>query len=288
MAGFCTQCGRPLPENGVCSCNAQPVAPQQPMYQQPTPQQPVPQQPMAQQQAPQYQPPYVPYPQQPYPQYPQYRMAPVNRGPSVFSRFFKTVLDYLKDPVGTSRNVMDRRDVVSGSLAAALCAILILLGSMLYIIARDFDFGSRVPAWIIMSIFAPAVAIGATFGVLFVLTKIAKLPVDPMGLLAATCINSLLAAVLLAASMLLSMIGPFVFELFAILMFAAWAVTTFTMIFQVLNIKMNIISIALLTVSMAVAYIIVIMILNWFLFDGTPLLYITDSTPSFDYLYSLF
>ena len=269
---FCTQCGKPLPEDGVCACGAQSEMPQQPMAQQ----------------APAYQPPYVPYPQQPYAPYPQQPMAPVRQGPSVFSKFSKTFLAYLKDPVGTSRNVMDRRDIVGGGLAAALCSVLILLGSMLYIVARDFDFGSRIPAWIVMSLFAPVVAIGITFCVLFALAKIAKLPVDPVGLLAATSVNSLLPACLLAASTLLGMIGTAVFEIFAILMFAAWAVTTFTMIFQVLNIKMNIISISLLTVGMAVAYIFVIMILNWFLFDGTPLFYITDSTPSFDYYYSLF
>ncbi|MBE6985286.1 MAG: hypothetical protein E7434_06740 [Ruminococcaceae bacterium] len=277
MAGFCTSCGKPLPENGVCSCNAQMNAPQQPYPQQPypqyQPQQPYPQQPYPQQ-------PYAPYPQQPYAPYPAY---PVRQGPSAFSKFFKTIADYFKDPVGTSRSVLEKRDILSGSLTAALCVILALLGSMLYIVVQDFDFGSRVPAWIVMSIFAPAIAIGITFGVLFLLSKIAKNPTDPVGLLSATCINALLPACLLAASMLLGMIGTIVFEIFAILMFAAWAVTTFTMIFQVLNIKMNIISIGLLVVALAVAYIIVIMLLNWFLFDGSPLLYITDSTiPVYD------
>jgi len=32
MAGFCTRCGRPLPESGICPCTQQP---QQPQYQQP-------------------------------------------------------------------------------------------------------------------------------------------------------------------------------------------------------------------------------------------------------------
>ena len=42
MAGFCTRCGRPLPESGICPCTQQP---QQPQYQQPQHQQP--QQPQA-------------------------------------------------------------------------------------------------------------------------------------------------------------------------------------------------------------------------------------------------
>ena len=42
MAGFCTRCGRPLPESGICPCTQQA---QQPQYQQPQHQQP--QQPQA-------------------------------------------------------------------------------------------------------------------------------------------------------------------------------------------------------------------------------------------------
>ncbi len=298
MAGFCTSCGKPLPDSGVCSCGAGFVnpqdgetsllTPQMNVPQQPQmniPQQPpmtAPQQPFAPYPPQQFSPPQQPYapypPQQPYAPYPP--MAPVRQGPSAFGKFFKTIVNYFKDPVGTSRNVLEHRDILSGGLTAALCAILTLLGTMLYILVRGFNFGARVPAWIVMSIFAPAVAIGISFGVIFLLAKIAKTNVNPLGLLAATAINALIPAGLLAASMLLSMIGAVVFEIFAILMFAAWAITTLTLVFQVLNIKMNIVSLSLLVVGFAVAYLIVIMMLNWFLFDGSPLLYINDATPS--------
>lgn len=30
MAGFCTRCGRPLPESGICPCTQQPQQPQAP------------------------------------------------------------------------------------------------------------------------------------------------------------------------------------------------------------------------------------------------------------------
>ena len=280
MAGFCTSCGKPLPENGICPCKAQ-AAPQQPYA---APQQPyaAPQQPYAAPQQP-YAAPQQPYTtQQTYMANTQQPIAPytpvvlVRQGPSAFGKFFKTVLDYFKDPVGASRTVLDSRDIVSGGLAAAACVLLTLLGTLLFALVADrFDFGDVAPAWIVMSIFGPALAIGITFGLAMALAKIAKLPVDPMGLLSVTCINTILPACLLAASMLLGMIGGLVFEIFAILLFAAWAVTAFTMIFQVLNIKMNIISIAVLIAGMAVAFIIIMLLLNWFLFDGNISLFIS-------------
>ena len=53
MANFCTKCGRPLPEDGICPCTLQqPVNPEAPQAQA-EPQYRIPQQP--QYQAPQYQ-----------------------------------------------------------------------------------------------------------------------------------------------------------------------------------------------------------------------------------------
>lgn len=303
MAGFCIFCGNPLPEDGVCPCRAQANAQAQPDYQQPNyqaqyqqaqqpnhqtqyqqPQQPEYQPQYQQPQQPeyqaQYQQPYNPYQpnpgysQQPYNPYPP--MAPTRQGPSVISKFLATVSEYLKDPVHTSREVMDRKDIISGGISLALCSLLILLGSLFFVLARGYEFGDRVPSWIVMGLFAPIAAVGITFAVIFALARIGKQMVDPMGLFAAVCINTLIPAFLLGASMLLSMIGTFVFELFAILMFAAWIVTTFTLIFQVLNIKMNIISIAVLMIGIAVAYVLIVLMLNWFFFHGNIQFFLAD------------
>lgn len=266
MAGFCTSCGKPLPENGVCACKVQQQnAPQQPVQQQPYPQQPYAQQPYAQQ----------PYAQQ---AQPVYIVRP--QGPSVFSNYMKVLTGYFKDPVGTTRTTLEKKDITSGGITMAAAVLFTLLGTLFFTLVRDiYDFGDVVPAWIVVSIFGPAIAYGVTFGVLFMLAKLAKINVDPIGLLSAVGISSVLPVILLAASMLLGMASAVVFEILAVLMFAAWIVNVFTLIFHVLNIKMNIVNTLLLIVCLAAAYYMIVMLLNWLLFDGYIVAYIGSMYP---------
>ena len=102
MAGFCTKCGRPLPENGICPCTQQAQVPPQaqpvPQYQ--------PQQPQYQPKQPQYQPQQQQY-------QPQYQQAPVQtppkaepqppKEPSAFGLAIadlpKKFIRFVKDPV---------------------------------------------------------------------------------------------------------------------------------------------------------------------------------------------
>ncbi len=291
MAGFCTSCGSPLPENGVCPCKAaQPQQPTNPNFQQPQ------QQPYQQQQYQQpYQQPYQqqqyqqPYQQQPYQQpytpYPQQPVYPVRQGPSVFSNFFKVVGSYFKDPVGTSRSVLEKKDIASGALSVAACTLLALIGTLLFILVVVLenytyygyslrDFGDYAIAWVIVGLFAPILAVGITFCVIYALTKLSKSDVDPIGLLSAIGINTLIPACLLAVSMVMSMLSSVIFEILAVMMFAAWIVGVFVLIFQVLNIKMSIVSYALLIAGITAAYYMIVMLLNWLVFNGDIVTYI--------------
>lgn len=247
MAGFCTSCGKPLPESGVCECRAQ-----QPVQQKPV------QQPAQQPQA----------------------VYIVRQGPSAFSNYMKVLTGYLKDPVGTTRSTMEKKDIVSAGITAGAAILLTLLGTMFFTLVQDlFDFGDVAPAWIVVSIFAPILAYGITFGALFALTKMSKINVDPVGLISAVCVNSIIPVCLLAVSMLLGMVSPVIFEIFAVLMFAAWIVNVFTMVFQVLNIKMNIVNTMLLIVCMAAAFYIIVMLMSWLIFDGNFVVYIGSLYP---------
>ena len=260
MAGFCTSCGKPLPENGVCSCQTQQPPVQQQSYQQQSYQQ-------------------QPYQQQPYVQpQPVYIVRP--QGPSVFGEYMKKLVAYFKDPAGTTRSVLEKKDIASGGITMAAAVLFTLLGTMLFILIRDwFDFGDVVPAWIVLGLFGPVLAYGITFGILFALTKMAKINVDPIGLISAVGFSSILPVALLAVSMLLGMISAVVFEIFAVLMFAAWIVNVFTLVFQVLDIKLNLIGTLLLIGGMAVAYYIIIMLLNWLIFDGNIVAFIGSIYP---------
>lgn len=262
MAGFCTSCGRPLPENGVCPCKAaaQPQQPSEPIYQQ---------QPYQQQ----YQPSY----QQP--------VYPVRQGPSAFAKFFNVMGSYFKDPVGTSRSVLEKKDIISGGLSIAACTLFSLIGTLLFVLVVILDkytyygysirdFGDYAPAWVVVGLFAPALAVGITFCVIFVLAKLSKNDVDPIGLFSAIGINTLIPACLLAVSMVMSLLSTVIFEILAVMMFAAWIIGVFTLIFQVLNIKMNIISYALLIAGLTAAYYMIVMLLNWLVFNGDIVAYI--------------
>ena len=99
MAGFCTRCGRPLPESGICPCTQQA---QQPQYQQPQHQQP----------------------QQP--------QAP--KEPSAFGLAIKGLpqlwLSYCKDPIGTTRKAVEKHDFLSGILMAAVTYIAVFFATL--------------------------------------------------------------------------------------------------------------------------------------------------------------
>lgn len=270
MAGFCVKCGKPLPENGICSCTQ--AAPQQPQYQQPqyqqTPYQQTPYQQPQYQQAPYQQPQY----QQGYPVY-----VPMKQGPSAFQKFVKVLGSYFKDPVGATRAAYEQKDISSSAIVMCAGILFTLLGTLFFSLVQHMewlDFGDLVPAWLILSIFAAPIAYGLTWLLAFAAAKLSGTNIDPLGTLAAVGVSGILPTFLLAASMLLGMAHCLIFEIMAILMFAAWAVNAFTLVLQVLKVKMNIINTLVLIVGLAVAFIVIVLLLNWFIFDGNYGLYI--------------
>ena len=94
------------------------------------------------------------------------------------------------------------------------------------------------------------------------------LRVDFRAVVAATGVSSVLVVMLLAASMLLSMISPIVFEIFVILACGAWIVGFFTTVFQVFGIKMNIINTVVVVLGIAVATYAVVELITWLAFNA--------------------
>lgn len=279
MAGFCTKCGRPLPENGICPCSMQPgnMTP---------PQGNVPPQGYAPQQG--YMPPqgYAPQqgnvtpqgyaPQQGYvpPQGympPQYNPAP--KQDSAFVAALKNLpnlfLGYFRDPVGTSRLASEKKDFLSGLIIMAMSVILTLLGTLFFTLVHYngfgyFGFGWVAPRWIGISFLAPILAFGITIGLIYLLSLIAKANLDFRSVLATIGVNAVIPVCLLAVSMLAGMISVVVFEIFAVLMCAAWVVSFFTMVFQVFDFKMNIVNTLLLIAGLAIAFYVIVMLVTWF------------------------
>ena len=62
------------------------------------------------------------------------------------------------------------------------------------------------------------------------------------------------------------MISPIIFELFAILLCAAWLVGLFVSIMQVFDIKMNIVTVFILLLGLTVACYAVVELMTWFVY----------------------
>ena len=260
MAGFCTKCGRPLPEDGICPCTMQQpqgnAAPEQPQ-EAPQPQA-----------APQFQ--AAPQPQG----YvaPQYSTKPSKVGMALgggLKNLPNLLVGYFRDPVGTTRLASEKKDFVSGLIMMGLSVILTLLGTLFFGLIHlngvtYWSFGKLVLPWLGITILGPIVAYVITIGLIYVLTAIAKMRVDFRSVVAVAGVSSVLPVVLLAVSMLAGMISPIIFEIFAVLMCAAWAVGFFTTVFQVFGIKMNIINTLVLILGLAVACYAIVLLMTWF------------------------
>ncbi len=257
MAGFCTKCGRPLPENGVCPCTMQQ-------------ENAVPQQGYAPPQG--YAPQQQGYaPQQGYTP-PQYSTSPSKVGKALggsLKNLPNLWVGYFRDPVGTTRLASEKKDYVSGLIMMGLSVILTLLGTLFFGLIHlnevtYWDFGDLVLPWLGISFLGPIVAYVITIGLLYILTAIAKMRVDLRSVIAIVGVGSVLPVVLLAVSMLAGMISPIIFEIFAVLMCAAWAVSFFTTVSQVLGIKMNIVNTFMLILGITVAVYAIVLLLTWF------------------------
>ena len=164
MANFCTKCGRPLPEDGICPCTLQqPVNPEAPQAQA-EPQYRIPQQP--QYQAPQY-------------QAPQYQTAapvqapPAPKEPSAFGKAItdlpKKFLRFIKNPIATIQASVEKKDLMGGIVGMAVSVIACFLATLVY--ALRWGFGFAAWAWIVVGMFAPVVACGFTLLGYFVMSK---------------------------------------------------------------------------------------------------------------------
>lgn len=141
MAGFCTKCGRPLPESGVCPCTMQ-----QPQYQQ-----------QSQYQQPQYQQPQY---QQQY-QQPQYQQPAAPQQPSAFGLAMKNLpklwLAYFKNPIGATRKAVEQKDFLSGIILAVITYISVFFATLVYVLRIGVHF--PVGAWLVGSLMMPGVCL---------------------------------------------------------------------------------------------------------------------------------
>ena len=305
MAGFCTKCGRPLPESGVCPCTQveqpQYEAPQyqQPQYQAPQYQQPQYQAPQYQQpqyQAPQYQQPQYEAPQYQQPQYqaPQYQQQqyqapqhqqpvqapPQPKEPSAFGLALadlpKKFIRFIKNPVAELKSAAEKKDLLGGIIGLAAAVISCFFATLVYALRWKSEYASFPAwAWIAVGLFAPVVAGGITLLGYFVLTKINKIEADFQGILAVVGTGALVPAALTLTSCLLTLIGSWFFGAIGMVIFAVWAITAVVTVFHVYQVPPKALNLLILLGFFVVGYVAMDNMRGWLI----------DSTVRFSYDY---
>lgn len=242
MAGFCTKCGKPLPEDGVCPCTLS--APAQPAN---------------------------PYAAVDYT--PATNGAPAQ--PSAFSIALKNAPSmlkaYFRNPIGTSRIAADKRDVMSGVISA-LGLLIVSFLSFLFIALRYMSISESgvkstyfpAAAWIVNGLFLPVIAVAMTIIIIYAMAGVSRVRVDFSSVLASIGVNCILPAIVLFVGMLLSMITPWFFDLACQLTFATWMVLTFILVTQVFGIKLSLGNILLFILLVVASYYSVALLKGWF------------------------
>ena len=262
MAGFCTKCGRPLPESGVCPCTQG----EQPQHQAPQYQQP--QYQAAQNQQPQYQ-----APQYQQPQYqPQYQ-APVQtppepKEPSAFGLAMadlpKKFIRFVKDPVAELKSTAEKKDLLGGIIGLAVAVIACFFATLVYALRWKSSYAPFPAwAWLAVGLFAPVVAGGVTLLGYFVLAKINKLEADFKSILAVVGTGALVPAALTLTSCVLTLITSWFFGAIGVLIFAIWAITAVVTVFHVYNVPSKALNLLLLLGFFVVGYVALDSMRDW-------------------------
>lgn len=221
MAGYCTKCGRPLPDNGICPCTLQskpaPKAQQNPIV-------------------------------------------------TVLVNLPRLWRSYFRDPIATPRLAGERRDWITGAAMLILLELVsflsVLMLTLRYGMARFFFV---VPQWSTAGLVCPLVAMAAMFGMTYLLSAMSGMRADFRTVIAVLGVSAVLPLSLLVVSALLSLVHLSLFTVFTVLIFASWIVSFFVMLYQVLNLRLNLLSMLALIGGMAIVYAAVAFSRNWLL-----------------------
>lgn len=226
MDGYCPRCGKPLPEDGVCDCAAQPK-PAGGSY------------------------------------VPPYYSAPRPLG-AALTNLPSLIVGYLKNPIGTSRLAMEKRDTASAVLMMILTVVVSFFTCLLLTVRYSSGrFGRIAIEWALTGLAAPLAAFGVTFGVLYLMVSLAGVRTDSRRMLALMGVNTLLPLVFMVLSMVLSMVHLAAFEIFTVMIYGAWIVSFLMMMVHGLGIRLNVINSAVLVCGMTVGYFLVNFLRGW-------------------------
>lgn len=170
---------------------------------------------------------------------------------------------YWRDPVALTRRLGERRDWLRGLLVLLAALAASILSTLSFSLRYASGFAHVFVPWITTGVFAPLITIAASFGILYLLTALAKMRVDLRAATAMLGVNAMLPLTLMTASVLLSLLHPYVFHALSLLALLAWCVSFFSVLYEGFSLRMNSLSLLVLVGGMAVPCAAVVLLRNW-------------------------
>ena len=238
MAKFCTYCGKPLPESGVCDCEASQAAGQQ-----------QPQEPQAQPQEPQGQ------PQQPQGQSQQPQGQPVSE--NVYVKKTKTVVsqsvpfvkEYWKEPMNATVKVLREKNlalaVVMMVVNAIVTGLLLFtcyskIGGALKDAVGRVDISVPFFSHLLLGIVMALVAMALSAVLLFLLLKACKVDANFVYVIVAVGVNTVPCTLCLVLALLLALFGWTTGVVLALVLgCVAWGALGFLLLTKVFGVKVT-------------------------------------------------
>lgn len=234
MAGFCTRCGRPLPEDGKCA--------------------------------------FCPPIDSTVGYAPQEKKAPAPQGdtPSGFSQmisgYFAFVKAFIRNPAESLRRVEEDRDMGPGIVNAALLVSLVFFTSLITaLVQRPFYAPFAAGGWLLESFLQPVIGLGAAFGGVCLLRLVGKERIHIRSVLSSVGAAAILPVAALAVTLPLHMFGTTFYDIIWMLPLCCAAVSLVFLTTRVYRSKMSVWQLLILCGVLLVGFLLLNRVQSFFL-----------------------
>ncbi len=235
MAGFCSRCGRPLPEDGKCPfCAPQQAQPEVG---------------------------YVPQETK--------NPAPKPDAPSGFSvmmkNYVKFITSFMKAPVDTLRQVEEDRDMTPALVNAAAIILLAFFGALITALRFRPEYGSFAwLGWLGTAFAQPVVGFGTAVGAVFLTLLVGKERVNFRSVLSSVGASATLPVAALATLFVFQLLGLWFYTRLWSLLLVTCAVCLVVLLTKVYKVKLNFWQLLVIIGVMFVGYSLLTGIESWF------------------------
>lgn len=226
MAGFCSYCGRPLPDDGRCPYCMPAAAPN-----------------------------YNAVVRQP---------AQPSAFSLAMKNFWQFLRAYIKNPVGTTRIAVENHDFLTGIIVMAITVTMSFILTFAFALRyRPAGGEFEALAWLTVGVFGPIFAYGFSLGCIYLTALVGKMRIGIKSALAAIGCGGVIPTALLSAALPISMISLGCFNLCWAVVLVAAAVSMLLLLMKVFNIKCNLWQFLIIIGVSVTAYFTLTEMVDW-------------------------